>query len=123
VERLSREVRMQDQTIVSIEGTLLRVGERSWHAEYPVSAARIVDDCIVAVIYEHIRAPNQFFANLAGFTLDGKKLWVGEHSFYEATDSYVSFWPTRELRVWNFACYTGTIDPKSGRLQRREWSK
>jgi hypothetical protein len=108
---------------VRFEGDRVFVGGDSWRAPYPISDLRLVG-AIIALIYDYMSGPRHHqFQNLEGFDLDGHKLWTAQHPSNETADAYVKFVDGEGLIAWNFASYECTIDPTTGRLISRVFSK
>ena len=89
----------------------------------PLDAIRLGDR--ILVIHAYMAYPRELPApNLVAYSLTGSHLWTAANpTQQEATDAYVNFMSESPLRVWNFACIVCTIDPESGKLLHKEFSK
>ncbi len=108
---------------IRFDGKLVFVGERRWHAPYPISDLRRVGD-VVVLLYDPMSGPRHHqFQNLEGFSLDGRRLWSAQHPTTETADCYINFLDGDGLVAWNSACYECALDPGSGRLLSAVFTK
>lgn len=109
---------------VSFAGNRLFVGEQELEVEYPIRDAVDIGGRII-VLYDPDAKPSHFsqFHNLVAFSSRGDKLWTAEHPTSETADIYVEIVEAEPLTVWNFACYTCTINPSNGKLVETVFTK
>jgi hypothetical protein len=109
--------------LLAFEGKTVRVAGQTWTVEHPLADARIVQG-VVIVIYDYMSGPrHRQFQNAEGFDFTGRKLWTAQHPTNETADAYVSIVGVNPLVLWNFACYSCTIDPANGRLLAAVFTK
>jgi hypothetical protein len=105
------------------EGNQVSVGERRWDVPYPVSDLLRIGGSII-VLYDYMSGPrHQQFRNLEGFAPDGRRLWTAKQPTTETADSYVAISDRDGLTAWSFASYLCKLNPKTGRLLSREFTK
>ena len=108
---------------LSFEGRTIRVAGRMWSVDYDIHDCRLVDYHVV-VLYDNMGGPrHRQFRNLEAFDLEGRKLWTAEHATSETADVYVSFMPGPPLTVLSFACFVCKIDPVTGRIIHKTFTK
>jgi hypothetical protein len=61
--------------------------------------------------------------NLVAYDLHQSELWRAENPEGGGADAYVNFLSENPLTAWNFACYVCTIDPGTGRLIEKQFTK
>lgn len=116
-------------TSLSFSGRKITVGNQTWKAEYSVHDAALVSGRVIVLYRWSIKANlslrlwKRQFRNLAAYSLDGRRLWIGEHPTTGRNDVYLNFISTAPLRVWSFACYVCEIDVTSGKLLHAEFTK
>jgi hypothetical protein len=90
----------------------------------PVQEAAQIGERIV-VIHDYTAYPRGRAApNLVAYSLAGEQLWVAENlGILGSSDAYVGFLSEEPLWVYNFAGYQCRIDPETGRLLEREFTK
>ena len=108
---------------LSFEGRLVRVAGRTWEVAYDIADCQLVDGRVVVLFNDMAGPRHRQFRNLEAFDLDGRRLWTAEHPTSDTAASYVEFVDGPPLTVWNFACYVCRIDPESGRLVEKRFTK
>ena len=108
---------------IRFEGDIVAAADHRWQAPYPISGVRRVGDTVV-LLYDHMSGPRHHqFRNLECFTLDGRRLWTAEHATTETADSYVESLNEDGLVARSFAGYVCTLDPATGRLLSKRFTK
>jgi hypothetical protein len=98
----------------------------SGHLELPLP---ILDAVLVGerifVIFDYMAYPKDGPApNLVAYTTSGEKLWTAENLTQgSATDAFVNFLSEDPLWVGNFMCYDCKVDPRTGKLLDRMFTK
>lgn len=79
----------------------------------------------VLVIHDYMAYPRgKPSPNLVAYSLTGERLWTAENlGGLDESDAYVNFVSEEPLWVWNFACYRCRIDPGTGKLLERKFTK
>jgi len=99
------------------------VNGREWSFKRRMLDARRIGD-IVIVLFDYGLAPrNKQFKNLMAFTLAQKQLWVAEHPTEQVADAYDEIIKEKPLTLWNFAGFKCTVDIKTGRLLKAQFTK
>ena len=107
---------------LSFRGTEITVSGRSWRVDFPVQDARLIRHAVV-VLYDYSSGPRYQFANLEAFDLEGQKLWTAETPTTESSEAYVSIESADPLVVTSFTAFRWTIDPETGKILEREFTK
>jgi hypothetical protein len=90
---------------------------------HPILDSRKIGDRVL-IIYDYMDYPREKQArNLLAYDLDGNELWISEHPTNTTADCYISFHSTEPLWVWNFASYKCRIDPATGKLIEKVFTK
>lgn len=91
---------------------------------YPVLNAVGLPTCVV-VMYDPDASPRSWgtFPNLAGFDAMGQQLWVTEPPTTDSGDCYVQLASSDALVAWSWSCYMCEIDPATGRILSRVFTK
>jgi hypothetical protein len=99
------------------------VEPRWWRFSQRVLLARRIGDRVL-VIFDYMEFPNGRPAqNLVAYDLHQQELWRAESPEGGGADAYVNFISESPLTAWNFACYACTIDPETGRLIEKQFTK
>jgi hypothetical protein len=79
----------------------------------------------ILVVHDYMAYPPQKPApNLVAYSPRGEQLWTAENlTDSSATDAYVGFLSEDPLWVGNFDGFRCKIDPQTGRLLEREFTK
>ena len=79
----------------------------------------------VLVIHDYMAYPQgKPVPNLAAYSPNGDRLWTAENlGGLDESDAYVNFLSAEPLWVWNFACYRCRIDPETGKLLEKKFTK
>jgi hypothetical protein len=110
--------------MIGYDGNTLTIDGKSYDLEH-----RIVDavECQggVAVLFDPAAYTAKFgqFANLVGLSCEGAKLWTAELPSTTSGDRYYKLVRDDKLRaasVYSFIC---DIDPRTGRIIRKEFLK
>jgi hypothetical protein len=108
---------------ISFEGRTVRIADQEWDADYPIHDCVLVEDKIV-LIYDYTSKPGLgVFRNLEAFDFRGHKLWTAENPTSMSCDAYVRFEKESPITAWNFACFFCTIDPGTGKLLEKRFTK
>ena len=79
----------------------------------------------ILVIHDYMAYPlEQPAPNLVAYTTNGKRLWTAENLTRDsATDAYTNISSEDPLWVGNFMGYSCKIDPQTGKLLERVFTK
>ena len=101
---------------VALAGGSLDVG-------YPVMDARDIDGLVV-VLCNWMAFPQDGPArNLFAYDQDGKLLWRAGDIGWGTTDAWTGITSEDPLVAFNFACFSCTIDPASGKVLDQRFTK
>ncbi|GLQ98127.1 hypothetical protein [Dyella mobilis] len=90
---------------------------------FPIIDARRIEDVIV-VLCDWMAFPRGEPArNLFGFGLNGEHLWRAQDIGMHAIDAYTDIVAEVPLSVFNYACFACTIDPRSGEVLAKQFTK
>jgi hypothetical protein len=111
---------------VKLRFTDKRVEWDGGHLDLPIrimDAVRLGDS--ILVIHDYMAYPLQKPApNLVAYSTSGERLWTAENLTQDsATDAYVNFCSEAPLWVGNFMSFNCRIDPQTGRLLERVFTK
>ena len=103
-----------------------RVEWEDGHLDLPVpvmQAIRLGDR--ILVIHDYMAYPkNKPAPNLVAYSKAGERLWVAENlTASSPTDAYTGFVSEEPLWVYNFDSFRCRIDPQTGKLLEREFTK
>lgn len=109
---------------VAFEGRTLRIGSLEVELEFPIAEAFACGD-IVIVLLRHDADSRTFgqFPNLVGLTERGERSWVAELPTTDSGDTYVSVSSRQPLVATSWSCHRCTLDPRSGRIVGRVFTK
>jgi hypothetical protein len=108
---------------ISFSGCEVVVRGRAWSVPYPVRQAVLLDDRVL-IVYDYMAGPTHSqFRNLEAFTLDGTWLWTAEHPTSNTAGAYVRITSESPLVVDSFVGFDCTLDPATGRLLARRFTK
>jgi hypothetical protein len=110
-------------SVVTFNDKDVTCGDQTWEADYPVLAARQVEDC-VCLILDYMSFPkHQQARNLRGYTSAGVLLWIAEHPTNETADCYVDFIDKPTLAASNLAGFACDLDATTGKLMTVTFTK
>jgi hypothetical protein len=110
--------------MIEYDGSTLTIDGQSYELEHTIVDAVECEDG-VAVLFDPDAYTAKFgqFANLAGLSREGAKLWTAELPTTTSGDRYYRLVRGENLRaasVYSFVC---DIDPRNGRIVRKEFVK
>ena len=85
-------------------------------APYPIVEAHEIEVRVI-VLYDYMAFPHDKPArNLFAYDLSGHRIWRAEDIGFGATDAYTNIISETPLVVGNFAGFSCTIDPQTGKV-------
>ncbi len=110
--------------MIAYAGNTLTIDGQSYELEYKVIGAVEFEGAVI-VLFEPGAYTAKFgqFPNLVGLSREGKRLWTAELPTTNSGDRFYRLVPGSNLRaasVYSFVC---DIDPRSGRIIRKEFVK
>jgi hypothetical protein len=108
---------------LEFQGSLVRGPSGPIEVGFPVLDVRQVAD-IVVVLCDWMAFPRGRPArNLFGYSLIGEQLWRADDISMGEVDAYTGITSEDPLSAFNFACFACTIDPSSGKVTSKQFTK
>jgi hypothetical protein len=110
--------------MISFSGTKLEVDGQSIETEYPIADAFEASGLVV-VRYDPDVYTDSFgqFPNLVAFQFDGTKAWTAQLPTNGSGDRYHTISSRAPIVVQSFSCFACEIDPDTGRIVARRFTK
>jgi hypothetical protein len=107
---------------VEFENRTLRIGSIIVELEHPIVEAFLAGDLVV-VLFRYDSDPRMRFENLRAFTRQGALAWVAELPTSSGLDAYVEVASRDPLVVASWSCHRCTLDPRTGRVTGKTFTK
>ena len=108
---------------VAVEGGVVLVGDRRLRLEHPVERAIVTGDRLIVLFDPGSGPGDQAFANVKAYDLQGRPLWTAELPTGGSGDCYMNLSGGRRLTAWSWSCYQCHLDPETGRITERQFTK
>lgn len=109
---------------IGFENNKLKIDGQIFELDYQIKDARIIDNLAI-VIFKFGETVPKFrqFNNCKAFDSKGNLIWTAEHPTSTTSDFYVEFMDSKSNSLWNFACFICSLDFKTGKLIKADFTK
>jgi len=108
---------------IAFEGRELMADGGRLELEHPIVEAHRLGEAIL-VLFDHMAGPHfRQFQNLVAIDGQGMLRWTAEHPTNETNDGYLTVNSVEPLVATSFGCWRCTLDPATGRIVGKTWTK